>query len=842
MKYFLSIYAALLLSTAVFAQEQTKAEIPVQGLCEMCKMRIEKAAQGKGVDSATWEVATRNLTVYFNPDQTSLQKIEQRIADVGHDTRDVKAKDYIYNDLPECCHYRDEKVAAAHENPASRAIMGVVVKEDKKGNFEPLAGASISLPSGEGTSTSENGYFELELPNESASLSISYAGFSSKDINVTAGQHLNIVLDENNALQEVRVVSNNTGTRVSAVNVLRTQVMNEQELAKAACCNLSESFETNPSVDVAYSDAVTGSKQIQMLGLSGNYAQLTIESLPGPRGIATPLGLNSIPGTWVESIQLSKGTGSVVNGYESMSGQINVELKKPQNSERLYANAYVNSMGKTDLNLNLSQPVGKKWSTALLLHDAWFQNNNMDFNKDGFRDLPTGNLFTAMNRWQYMGTNGLMGQFGFRYLTDDKTGGQTDFDPAAHKLGSDKYGLGINTNRWDAFGKIGYVFPKKKFKSIGLQLSTFHHAIDAYFGQTPYVASQQNFYANLIYQSIISDTRHKFRTGISWVYDDFDERYNSNPYLRTEKVPGAFFEYTWSPSDKFDMIAGVRGDWHNLFGFFATPRLHLRYQPVKGTVIRIAAGRGQRTASIFAENSSVFVSARTVSIIPSAGGRAYGLNPEVAWNEGISVDQDFRLFDRKASLGIDFFRTDFQDQVIVDREDPRTVKFYNLVGKSYSNSFQTQLNYELVHSLNMRLAYRFYDVKTTYSGELKDAPLIAKDRGFVNLAYVLRNWNFDYTVTFNGTKRIPSTAGNPVQYQRPVRSASFVTMNAQISVTMGNKFPIDLYVGGENLTNYFQKKAILGVDQPFGNSFDASMVWGPVSGRMFYGGVRLKLK
>jgi hypothetical protein len=248
--------------------------------------------------------------------------------------------------------------------------------------------------------------------------------------------------------------------------------MSEKELFKAACCNLSESFETNPSVDVSYNDGVTGSKQIQLLGLSGNYTQLTVENLPGPRGIATQWGLNSIPGTWVESIQLTKGVGSVVNGFESIAGQINVELKKPENSEQLYANTYINNIGKTDLNLNLSKQVGKKWSTALLLHDAFLNNKTVDFNKDGFRDLPTGNLFSVMNRWKYDNMKGLLGQFGGRILIDDKTGGQTSFDPAKHQNNTNVYGLGIETKRYEAFAKIGYVFPEKRFKSFGLQLST----------------------------------------------------------------------------------------------------------------------------------------------------------------------------------------------------------------------------------------------------------------------------------------------------------------------------------------------------------------------------------
>jgi outer membrane receptor for ferrienterochelin and colicin len=655
-------------------------------------------------------------------------------------------------------------------------------------------------------------------------------------------KELKIILATNKQLGEVIVTAKQRSTYVSSLNPIRTQIMTDKELFKAACCNLSESFETNPSVDVSYNDAVTGSKQIQLLGLSGNYTQLTVENLPGPRGLATPLGLNSIAGPWVESIQLTKGIGSVANGYESIAGQINVELKKPENSEKLYANFYINDFGKTDLNLNLSTKVGEKWSTGLLLHDDFLTNKNLDFNKDGFRDLPTGNQFSLINRWKYDNGKGFLTQFGVKVLNDQRTGGETTYDPDTDKNTTNKYGLAITTQRYEAFAKIGYVFPEKKYKSIGLQLSAIDHEQDSYFGLTTYKGKQQNFYANLIYQSIINSTAHKFRTGISFLYDKYDEDFKSLNYRRAETVPGAFVEYTYTPSDKLSVVAGLRGDYNNLFGFFATPRLHLRYEPIKGTTIRLSAGRGQRTANIFAENTSVFVSSRQVGIINAEPGKAYGLNPEVAWNKGISIDQKFKLFHNDGMFSIDYFRNDFNDQVIVDLENPREVNFYNLKGKSYSNSFQAELNIEPVKKLDLRLAYRYFDVNSTYSGKLLQRPLIAANRAFANLAYATDGWKFDYTINYNGKKRIPGTQSNPLPYQKEPYSPDFILMNAQISKTVGKKHPTDLYIGGENLTGYFQKNAIVAADQPFSPWFDASLVWGPVTGRMFYFGWRHKIK
>lgn len=766
MKYYQYIIGGwiCLLSLPSFARQgavplqDSSIVLSVSGVCAQCKQRIEAAVNTNGVKAATWDVDTKQLKLTFMPAVISLDKLEDRILAVGHDVKDRKAADSIYDKLPACCHYRDINAMGTRQ------------------------------------------------------------------------------------LKEVSIKAKQPSTYTSTLSPIRTQLITDKELLKAACCNLSESFETNPSVDVSYNDAVTGSKQIQLLGLSGSYTQLTVENLPGPRGLATPLGLNTIAGPWIESIQLTKGIGSVANGYESIAGQINVELKKPESAERFYANVYVNDFGKTDLNVNLNQKIGKKWAAGLLLHDDFLTNKSVDFNNDGFRDLPTGNQFSLVNRWQYANEKGFMTQFGIKVLNDNRTGGESAFNADVDKHTTNHYGLGIAIERYEAFAKLGYVFPEKKYRSIGLQLSGSSHRQDSYFGNTEYDARQNNFYANFIYQSIIGNTMHKYRTGLSFLHDSYDEMFKGTAYARTEVVPGAFFEYTFTPVERFNIVAGLRADHNSQYGFFVTPRLHIRYAPVPGTTIRLSGGRGQRTANIFAENTSVFVSARTVNIMPAITGGAYGLRPEVAWNEGISADQQFHLFGRNATFSVEYFRTDFTDQVVADLEDPRQVKFYNLEGRSYSNSLQGELQMEPLEKLEVRMAYRYFDVKTTYSGKLLQRPLISTNRAFVNLAYDLKGWKLDYTINYNGRKRIPFTGTNPVVYQQDDHAPSYIGMNAQIARSVGKKHPMEFYIGGENLTNYFQKDVIVAAAAPFSNYFDASMVWGPVTGRMFYAGWRFKLK
>lgn len=812
--------------------------LPVSGACSMCKTRIETAAQGRGVTSAVWELNTQQLKLVFQPSLTTVDKVVNRIVAVGHDAGGKKADDAVYSVLPECCLYRTTTTPTD-----SVFVRGIVLEETKRGAFAPLEGATVQwLGSTDGVLSGKNGIFRIQPISSTTQLIISYSGYRSDTMNVLRSEDLMIVLAKGGQLGEVVISAKQRSTYISTLNPLRTQVMTEKELFKAACCNLSESFETNPAVDVSYSDAVTGSKQIQLLGLSGNYTQLTVENLPGPRGIATPMGLNTIAGPWIESIQLTKGTGSVANGFESIAGQINIELKKPDQGEKLYLNLYRNNMNKSDVNLNLSRQVGKKWGTSLLLHGDFLYNSRIDFNGDGYRDLPTGSQWSGIHRWKYEDGKGWLVQFGIKGLTDRKTGGQVEFDPEQHKGGTTYYGLGIATDRFEAFAKTGYVFPAKKYKSIGLQLSTFRHNQDSYFGLTEYKARQDNAYANLIYQSIIGDTRHKFRTGLSLVADRYKEQFNALAFQRNENVGGSFFEYTWEPKDAFTLVAGMRLDYNNLYGWFATPRLHLRYEPVTGSVLRLSAGRGQRTANILAENTGIFVSSRTLVLGGTTPNGAYGLLPEIAWNKGLSFDQQLRLFGRPATLGLDFFRTDFQQQVVTDLEDARTIRFYNLSGKSYSNSFQAELNLQPANKFDVRMAYRFFEVKTTYGNELLLRPFTAMHRAFLNLAWEVKKWKFDHTTSYLGPKRIPGTGSNPAQYQQPTRSPGYILMNAQVSRVVGKKHPVELYLGGENLTNFFQRDVIVAGADPFGPFFDASLVWGPVAGRMIYAGLRWKLK
>jgi outer membrane receptor for ferrienterochelin and colicins len=719
-----------------------------------------------------------------------------------------------------------------------KGISGRVFESDQ-GQNSPAVGANVYWSGTTvGTVTNEEGIFNLVRIPGNPLLVVSFIGFTPDTINTGNKDDLTIILSGTIQLDRVEVVKRNKSTELSMIDPLKVEKIGEGELEKAACCNLSESFETNPSVDVSFTDAITGTKQIQMLGLAGPYTQITRENIPDMRGLLSIYGLEYIPGPWIESIQLNKGTGSVANGYESIAGQINVELRKPETADRIYLNLFANEESRFEANLNLTQRVNSKWSTMLLLHGRE-QLLAMDRNGDGFTDKPTGNQYIFLNRWNYSGEKGWRSQFGIKATHSQSVGGQTGFSP---EFEDGLWGMQMITQGIDGWLKLGRIFPSRPYQSFGFQLAGTAFTQESGFGLKSYDGIQQSVYANFIFQSIIGDSRYKYRTGGSFQYEHFDESLDSNSFNRRELVPGIFIEYTWSPAENFDLVAGMRADHHNQYGLFFTPRLHLRYAPAKNTVIRLSGGRGERTASVLSENISVLASSRAVIIEGDGSLKPYGLNPEVAWNFGGSVIQKFKLDYREGALSFDLYHTLFQDQVVVDLdENPREVRFYNLDGRSYSTSFQSQLDYELIRRLDVRFAYRWYDVKTDYASGFMNKPLIASHRAFMNLAYATRNhWKFDYTLQWYGSKRLPDTRSNPEAYQLAERSPSFFLMNAQISKEWREKF--EIYLGVENLLNLKQENPIIASDQPFSPYFDSSIIWGPVFGRMVYGGVRVKIK
>ena len=701
----------------------------------------------------------------------------------------------------------------------------------------PLPGANVYwLSTDKGTVTNIDGKFSLQSEPDSAQLVISYVGFISDTLTVRGAQRIAHVLQSNESkdLDEVVVSQRKKSSQLSFLSIQNVLNVSSDELLKAACCNLSESFETNPAIDVNFDNALTGVKQVQMMGLPSPYLLFTEENIPIIRGASQVYGLSFTPGTWIESLQISKGAGSVTNGYESMTGQINAELKKPLTSERMFLNLFRSLEGRNELNFHAKTTLSSKLSANVFVHYNE-RSEKFDKNKDGFLDMPLSEQVNILSRFQYLDSEkGWVSFFNIRFLQDDKIFGQADFVPKSHKNTTSVWGSEIVTNRYESSLKIGYVFPDLPYQSFGAQLAYSDHSQESYFGLRTYDILHKSGFANLLFNSILGNTLHKFKTGIQFAYDAYDELIETQTVNRIDRSVGAFFEYSYDSLERLNMILGLRFDHHNNIGSFLTPRAHLRYAFSETSSLRFSVGSGRRVAVTFAENQKLFGSGRTIQA-PHLQNNDFGLAPEHAWNYGVSYLKGFQIGSVSFNLNADLYRTEFVNQVVVDWETLGEISFYNLPGESYANSLQLGLDTRLFRILDARFAYKYYDVQVDYSSGRMQKPLQPKQRYFMNLGYIGTKWRMDATYHHTGSQRIPPTIVNPNGF----KSDAFGVINAQITYIPKTNF--EIYMGAENLNNERQARPILSADQPFSSNFDSSLVYAPVFGRMMYVGLRYNL-
>jgi len=623
------------------------------------------------------------------------------------------------------------------------------------------------------------------------------------------------VADKAVDLQNVTITSRRSGTRrmMGAVNGV---MINREELFKAACCNLGESFTTNPSVDVNYSDAATGAKQIKLLGLSGTYVQMLTENLPNFRGAAAPFSLDYVPGPWMNSIQVSKGSSSVRNGYESITGQIDIEYLKPDNDEGVTVNLYGGTLGRLEANADANVHLDDKLSTEVLAH---YQDDfgHHDVNDDGFLDQPNVRQWNLQNRWKWKGAH-YMFHGGLALVKEKREGGQTHHTaPDVHHL----YKIGVETDRYEGYMKHAFIIDPEKGTNIALMGNASMHLLEANYGEKHYSVNQKNAYAQLLFETNLTE-HHNLSTGLSLNYD----------YLTRddkETTPGAYVQYTYNLNDKVVAMAGIRADHSSRYGTFVTPRFHLKLTPSEIVSLRLSAGKGYRTVHALAENNNLLASGRQLVVDD--------LEQERAWNYGVSSSFYIPLFDKTLKLNAEYYHTHFSQQAVIDYDsNPNAILITNLDGKSYSNTVQIDATYPIVQGLELTAAWRWNDVKCTYGGELMEKPLTSRYKGLVTASYKtpLGLWQFDATLQLNGGGRMPT----PVNGLWDERFKAYEQVSAQITRWFRH---FSVYIGGENLTGFRQKKTIINAEDPWSASFDPTMVWGPVHGRMFYAGVRINV-
>jgi hypothetical protein len=719
----------------------------------------------------------------------------------------------------------------------AQTYQGMVMTENEEGKMEALPGAFISwIGTSQGVVSNEYGMFKIEKTGtDQTSLIFSCIGYTSDTVQAGDVLFLHIMLRPASELNTVLVETDGVASALNTISTINLETLNKPELKKAACCNLSESFETNAAVDVEYTDAITGARSIRMLGLDGIYALIMTENMPTVRGLASSYGLTYIPGPWIESIQISKGVGSVVNGYEGLTGAINTELHKPYEiaKEKFMLNLFGSNSERFEANLNSHHLINEHLSTSILLHTGQL-HNAIDHNNDTFLDAPLTENYIFMNRWNYASGKMYESQAGLKLISSNLLGGQLNFNENAPRDTSNGYGVGVDTKRIEAYLKNGFVFSRPS-TSIGTVLSGAWHHADNFYGLNNYTGEETYLHVNIIGQTFLFNTEHLFKTGFSFLWNDFAETYDSVFYQRTEKVPGVFAEYYYKSGKNLDMLIGTRLDQHNLYGTFFTPRAHVKYTIGTQTTLRLSGGKGYRVPNLFAENTSILTSSREL-VLQEA------LLPEQGWNYGISIIHKFTLRKHEGSFSADMYRTDFINQLIIDLDsDAEKIYVSNLHGQSFSTVVQAELNYEVVEHFDLRAAYKFTDVQTTFGDTLLKVPLTYKHRGLMNASYKTNTggWVLDATAQFYGKARLPELEENHAAHHVPDASPAYMLLLAQITKKWER---LEVYAGSENLTNYTQHEPIISASDPFGQYFDASVIYAPVMSRKFYLGMRFTIQ
>jgi len=729
-------------------------------------------------------------------------------------------------------------------------LIGFVFSLDSMGNKVPLSGAYVYSSNPQtGTITDATGRFTLKKEDTNSTYLIAtFEGFNPDTIQVksTDNQSFEFILKEGRLLKNVVIKGLRQSNSLSKNSFLKTEVINKTGLMKMACCNLSESFENSATVTVGFTDAISGAKQVQLLGLSGIYTQLLGENIPILRGLSATSGWSYIPGSWLESIQLSKGASSVVNGYEAISGQINVEFKKPNNTEPLFVNLYADQFGSYEGNVTAATQVADNLWTGLLVSGT-LDNNAHDYNKDGFLDMPKSQMLNIYNRWFYLNPNGIQSRTGIQFLYEDRQGGH-DTKHALSNYSGAHYFTNIDNRNFTVDNKTGIPVGSREGQSIGIITSFTHQEQNSSFGEKAYNGTQTSFYSNVLFTSYFgTGTANKYTVGGSFVLDNYKTHYlDSLPYNltpltplnRRELIPGLFGEYTYTPLEKLTLIVGARTDYNSKYGWLFTPRANLKYNITDDIIFRGSIGKGYRAPNVIADNIGIMASSRKVYVDEISG-----LAIESAWNYGGNLTSYITIWDnRKVTFSLDYFHTEFQNQAIVDIErNSNSVYFYNLKGRSYADAWQADLSVTPFDRFDIYAAFRFNNTKITYSDGnreyLVDKPLTSSYRGLLNLSYAtkFKKWVFDFTTQLNGPSRIPCLNG----YNSELKESPFFPIYfAQITK---NTKRFDVYVGAENILDFKQNNPIIDAGNPFDQGFESSFVWGPIVGRKIYAGIRLRI-
>lgn len=724
---------------------------------------------------------------------------------------------------------------------SAQTVKGKITDEKK----EPVTGANVFwLNTSIGTTSNEKGEFEMTtIGITDQRLVISFIGYNADTISVTNQTFVEVSLVGTQALDEVTVQGQREGQHISSNDPIKTEVLTAAELTKGACCDLAGCFNTNASVQPATTNVITNATELRILGLSGVYNQVLLDGFPMIQGLTYTYGINNIPGPLVDNIFISKGANSVLQGWDGMSGQINVETTDPGKSDKYFLNVYLNSFLESQYNTYYTHRK-ENWSNISAFHMVQ-RGARFDRDGDDFLDVPLTTRYEVYNKFKYKNDKdwGWSSKLGFRFINEKRIGGQTGFKPSTDEGTMNVYGQTMSYNQPDFWSKTAYRF-NDRHRVVLLVSGGFQHQ-DSWFGLANYDAKQTMINTTAQYEMVYGESKSSLKAGVNYRFFDLRENiaFNQNPlnltyagnYKKLEHIPGVFAENVlYFGKEKFTWIAGGRMDVHNDFGVMLTPRTLLKYNPFKQTTMRGSIGMGWRTANIFSENVNLLASSRDIVFTEE-------LNPEKAFNFGVNVTQRFLLGELEGTLTTDYYRTQFQNQIFPDYDtDPTKAYISNFTGTSVSNGFQIDLSLKIYRRLEVKPSYNYLDVYRVHDGKKEALPFNAKHKLLTAVSYkpLKNNWHADVNIHWYGVQQLPNTMSNPEEYRAPGESEPYTTVNAQFTY---NFKKVELYGGCENIFDFRQERPIIGWQDPFGPYFDTSSVWGPTRGREFYVGMRFKI-
>lgn len=769
---------------------------------------------------------------------------------------------------------------------AQRTVTGIVVDAN---NQQPLIGATLYWKNTTaGATSSVDGTFSIRRVSGFDTLVVDYLGYDIVELDLSDKEQNDLTIELTSSavdIDEVVIEGQQRGNYSKSSGITRQEQISFAGLCKMACCSLAESFENSASVTVGYSDAISGARQIKMLGLAGTYTQILDENRPIMQGAGAAYGLSYTPGMWLNSIQVSKGVASVTAGHEAITGQINLEHRKPTDDERLFLNLYFDSELRPEINVSSAIPLtkDKSLSTVIMAHGS-LDTATHDMNEDGFADMPKANQINVANKWLWQNTGGVQLRWGWKVVNENRVGGQIGYkkdmyeEMMANPLGT-PYGSKIHNRNINAYAKLGIpVGYERTFtgdpadavqNNFAMIFDYDNYLTDSYFGINNVDVTENAFRFNATYAHYFTQ-RSSLNVGASAYVrlmdnDYLQQRLEGGAPVESWSVvgksmlaePGVFAEYTYNIEEKFSLVVGVRGDYSMVDGDYyydgkernkvlLTPRSHIRWSITPRTTLRASAGMGYRRQNLVTDNIWMMTTSRNIEFT--------GLDDdmEAAATFGGSISQTFRLAqDDMATISFDYFRTQFFNTMVFDQETAdNSILIYNSKGRSFTDNYQVDFNWTPFRGFDLFATFRYTNAKMTVerNGEdiLVERPLTSRYKGLINIQYAVRRWTFDATAQLNGPMRLPELDGDMVKaVENPNLSPIYPMFFAQVSYKISN---LTLYLGCENIANYMQgrkghgnKPIIMEGASAYDPGFNSSMVWGPLMGRKFYIGLRLNL-